>query len=67
VCLLAAGNAPIFNRGDVRMVPVEDLAPAELVLAWQERRCPPLLEAFTRLCADVVKGRKSSPTACRVP
>jgi DNA-binding transcriptional LysR family regulator len=55
ICLLAAGNAPIFDRGDVRMLPVHDLGPSELVLAWDERRCPPLLELFARLCEEVVR------------
>jgi DNA-binding transcriptional LysR family regulator len=53
VCLLAAGNAPIFARGDVTMLPVHDLSPSELVLAWNERHCPPLLETFAGLCAQV--------------
>ena len=56
VCLLAAGNAPIFDRGAVTMLPVRDLAPSELVLAWNERRCPPLLELFATLCRRVVAG-----------
>jgi DNA-binding transcriptional LysR family regulator len=54
VCLLAAGNAPIFARGDVTMLPVRDLSPSELVLAWNERHCPPLLETFAALCREVV-------------
>lgn len=53
VCLLAAGNAPIFARGDVTMLPVRDLSPSELVLAWNERHCPPLLETFAALCRQV--------------
>jgi len=53
VCLLAAGNAPIFARGDVTMLEVTDLSPAELVLAWHERHCPPLLERFVNLVAAV--------------
>jgi DNA-binding transcriptional LysR family regulator len=53
VCLLAAGNAPIFARGDVTMLPVADLSPSELVLGWNERNCPPLLETFAALCAQV--------------
>ena len=56
VCLLAAGNAPIFDRGAVTMLPVRDLPPSELVLAWSERRCPPLLERFAALCRQVVAG-----------
>jgi DNA-binding transcriptional LysR family regulator len=53
ICLLAAGNAPIFARGGVTMVPVPDLSPAELVLAWHERRCPPLLATFAQICEQV--------------
>jgi DNA-binding transcriptional LysR family regulator len=54
ICLLAAGNAPIFDRGAVTMLPVHDLSPSELVLAWNERHCPPLLETFVTLCEQVV-------------
>jgi DNA-binding transcriptional LysR family regulator len=57
VCLLAAGNAPIFARGAVTMLPVRDLGPSELVLAWNERHCPPLLETFVELCEQVVTER----------
>src|SRR3954447_19621637 len=53
ICLLAAGNAPIFARGDVTMLPVRDLSPSELVLAWNERHCPPLLETFAALCEQI--------------
>jgi DNA-binding transcriptional LysR family regulator len=54
VCLLAAGNAPIFARGAITMLPVHDLSPSELVLAWNERHCPPLLETFVTTCEQVV-------------
>jgi DNA-binding transcriptional LysR family regulator len=64
VCLLAAGNAPIFARGDVTMLKVTDLSPAELVLAWHERHCPPLLETFVRLCAEVA-GTEADACALR--
>jgi DNA-binding transcriptional LysR family regulator len=63
ICLLAAGNAPIFARGAVTMLPVADLAPSELVLAWNERHCPPLLETFAALCEQVVTGAYTSPSA----
>jgi DNA-binding transcriptional LysR family regulator len=56
ICLLAAGNAPIFARGDVTMLPVHDLSASELVLAWNERHCPPLLETFAAMCAQVASG-----------
>jgi len=54
VCLLAAGNAPIFARGDVVMPTVSDLSPSELVLAWHERHRPPLLESFVATCQEVL-------------
>ena len=57
ICLLAAGNAPIFARGAVTMLPVQDLSPSELVLAWNERHCPPLLETFAALCEQVATGQ----------
>jgi DNA-binding transcriptional LysR family regulator len=63
ICLLAAGNAPIFARGAVTMLPVADLAPCELVLAWNERHCPPLLETFAALCEQVVTGAYTSSSA----
>jgi DNA-binding transcriptional LysR family regulator len=69
ICLLAAGNAPIFARGDVTMLPVRDLTASELVLAWNERHCPPLLETFAALCQQVATGNRAVapavPTARR--
>jgi DNA-binding transcriptional LysR family regulator len=55
ICLLAAGNAPIFARGDVVMPEVSDLGPSELVLAWDELRLSPLAEKVTHLCAELVE------------
>lgn len=63
ICLLAAGNAPIFARGGLTMLPVADLTPSELVLAWHERRCPPLLETFARLCQQVASDADSVSTS----
>ena len=69
ICLLAAGNAPIFARGDVTMLPVRDLSPSELVLAWNERHCPPLLETFAALCEQVATSddgaAKLGPSSAR--
>jgi len=63
ICLLAAGNAPIFDRGDVTMLPVTDISPSELVLAWNERHCPPLLETFATLCERVAAESQRSRRA----
>jgi DNA-binding transcriptional LysR family regulator len=62
VCLLAAGNAPIFARGDVVMPTVSDLSPSELVLAWHERHRPPLLEAFVATCQQVLADSHAHDT-----
>jgi DNA-binding transcriptional LysR family regulator len=65
ICLLAAGNAPIFARGGITMLPVDDLSPSELVLAWNERHCPPLLETFVNTCERVVNdaGHHREPSS----
>jgi DNA-binding transcriptional LysR family regulator len=63
ICLLAAGNAPIFARGDVTMLPVRDLSPSELVLAWNERHFPPLLETFASLCEEVASAEPAAVPA----
>jgi DNA-binding transcriptional LysR family regulator len=60
VCLLASGNAPIFARGDVTMLPVRDLSLSELVLGWNERHCPPLLETFAALCEQVAGEHRTA-------
>jgi DNA-binding transcriptional LysR family regulator len=67
ICLLAAGNAPIFAREGLIMLPVSDLSPAELVLAWHERRCPPLLQTFARFCEQVAPRRLQSSTGRERP
>jgi DNA-binding transcriptional LysR family regulator len=56
VCLLAAGNAPFFDRGGVVVLPVTDLGPADYVLAFARGRRSPLVDAFVRICADVAVG-----------
>ena len=43
-------------RGAVTMLPVSDLSPSELVLAWNERYPTPLLETFAAMCAQVASG-----------
>jgi DNA-binding transcriptional LysR family regulator len=65
ICLLAAGNAPIFARGEVTMLPVHDLSPSELVLAWNERHCPPLLETFVVMCEQVTTGSIGTASRAR--
>jgi DNA-binding transcriptional LysR family regulator len=61
ICFLAAGNAPIFDRGGIVMPVVTDLTPAKLVLAWHEQQQPPCLEAFVEACARVVAEGAPAP------
>jgi len=57
ICLLAAGNAPIFDRGGISMPVVTDVPPSELVLAWHDSRQPPFLKTFVDACRAVVDER----------
>ena len=57
ICLIAAGNAPIFDRGGISMPVVTDVPPSELVLAWHDSRQPPFLKSFADACRAVVDER----------
>lgn len=63
LCLLAEGNVPVFDRGDVTMLPVIDLPPAELVLARRRGERGLLLDHFTTLCAEVSRQRHAAATS----
>jgi DNA-binding transcriptional LysR family regulator len=60
ICLLAAGNAPIFARGDVVMPEVTDIGPSQLLLAWDERNLSPLAATVVQLCAQIVTDRAAA-------
>ena len=61
ICLLAAGNAPIFDRGDVTMLPVATSAPPS--------SCSPGTSAAARLCSRRSPGcaRRSRASPRRHP
>jgi hypothetical protein len=68
VCLLAAGNAPIFTRDGVVLRPVTGVRPSELVLAWREGDRRPLVLAFaasTRWSGQRDRGLWTTPDADR--
>src|SRR5580658_3151291 len=52
VVLLAEGNAVIYARPGIKCLPVSDLAPAQLVVAWNRSDRRPVVEAFVRSCTD---------------
>jgi hypothetical protein len=43
ICLIAAGNAHLFQHADVAIRPVTGVPPSELVLAWRRGDRRPLL------------------------
>lgn len=54
ICLLAAGNAAIFERGGVLMGPVDAIGPARLALAWRREEDRELVRAFVAAARAVV-------------
>lgn len=46
VCLIAAGNAAIFQGDDIAVRPVTGVPPSELVLAWRQDDHRPLLRTL---------------------
>ncbi|WP_158893517.1 LysR family transcriptional regulator [Amycolatopsis anabasis] len=55
VCLVAAGNAPIYTRDGVVAVPVRGLDPSRLVLAWRRDDRRPLVRDFVAATRRVVE------------
>lgn len=53
VCLVAAGNAPIYTRDGVVAVPVRGLEPSRLVLAWRRGDRRPLVRDFVAVTRQV--------------
>jgi DNA-binding transcriptional LysR family regulator len=53
VCLIAAGNAPLLTRGDVVTLPVTDIAPSQLVLAWRAADARPLVRGYVEAAAKL--------------
>jgi hypothetical protein len=62
---LADGERGVSDRYPLavaRALEQDDLSPSELVLAWNERHCPPLLETFVTTCQRVVNDTRDSTT-----
>ncbi|MEJ2885339.1 LysR family transcriptional regulator [Actinomycetospora aeridis] len=57
VVLLAAGNADALARGGVVVVPVTDLPPCTLVLAWRADDRRPAVRAYVDACREVLAAR----------
>jgi DNA-binding transcriptional LysR family regulator len=57
VVLLAAGNADALVRDGVTVVPVADLPPCSLVLAWRADDRRPAVRTYVDACREVLAGR----------
>ena len=63
ICLLAAGNAPIFARGAVTMLPVATCAPPSWSWPGTSATARHCSRRFAALCEQVVTGDYTSASA----
>jgi DNA-binding transcriptional LysR family regulator len=54
VVLLSEGNAVIYMRPGIVCIPVEDLSPAQLAIAWRTADRRGAVRAFVEACADTL-------------
>jgi DNA-binding transcriptional LysR family regulator len=52
VTLLAEGNAIVYSRPGITCIPVRDLPPAQLAVAWRRDDNRPAIKDFVRACRD---------------
>ena len=52
IVLLAEGNAAIYARPGIACLPVSDLEPARLAIAWRRGDRRPAVRDFVRACRD---------------
>jgi len=52
VTLLAEGNAVVYSRPGITCIPVVDLEPAQLAVAWRRDDRRPAVRDFVRACRD---------------
>jgi DNA-binding transcriptional LysR family regulator len=57
VTLLAEGNAVVYSRPGIVCIPVVDLEPAQLAVAWRRRDRRPAIRDFIRACRDAAADR----------
>ena len=56
ITLLAEGNAEIYARQGIVCIPVSDLDPARLAIAWRRDDKRPAVRDFVRACRDAAAG-----------
>ena len=52
ITLLAEGNADIYSRDGIVCIPVSDLEPAQLAIAWRRGDRRPAIRDFVQACRD---------------
>jgi DNA-binding transcriptional LysR family regulator len=57
VTLLAEGNAVVYSRPGITCIPVVDLEPAQLAVAWRRDDRRPAVRDFIRACRDAAADR----------
>lgn len=56
ICVLPLSTAGFYTRPDVVPVPVDDIGPNEVALAWVISRRSPLIRDFTQAAAETLRG-----------
>jgi DNA-binding transcriptional LysR family regulator len=57
IVLLAEGNAVIYRRPGIVCIPVEDLSPTQLAIAWRTADRREAVKSFVQACADTLAAR----------
>jgi DNA-binding transcriptional LysR family regulator len=65
ITLLAEGNADIYSREGIVCIPVSDLEPARLAIAWRRGDRRPAIRDFIQACRDAAgtQSGTAGPTA----
>ncbi|GAA1609807.1 LysR substrate-binding domain-containing protein [Kribbella sancticallisti] len=62
ISVLPLSTASFYTRPDVVPVPIEDIGPNHVCLAWSSTRRSKVIHDFADLALDVVNGEQAAPT-----
>jgi DNA-binding transcriptional LysR family regulator len=62
MCIGPASMARFYARPDLRWVPIEDIDPLRIALAWPERGGGPQVEAFAEVVREVAAELAVEPS-----
>jgi DNA-binding transcriptional LysR family regulator len=65
-CIVPASMTEYYARPDLVWVPITDIDPLRIALAWREHDRSPLLSAFAEVVRELApaSGRAGSPAVC---